>query len=199
MRPSRLTRYSDTATELISVRIWQRTRPTAPVYNQQTKGSNSARQTRETATEGVALVEFIYLVFTGVPGRLTVGDSGLCRCVPCLSTAIISITSLCLLVSVKHCRLCPCLEVSVRQRLPSLPLPWKFRSDKDYRLCPYLKVSVRQRLPSLLLPSTVSTLTLKVSVRQRLPSLPLPRKFWSDKDYRLCPYREHLDVLRVFR
>ena len=40
-------------------------------------------------------MEFICLVFTRTPGGLTVGDSGLCCCVPCLSSAIIS---LCLLV-----------------------------------------------------------------------------------------------------
>ena len=45
--------------------------------------------------EDVPLVEFIYLVFTRTPGGVTVGDSGLCCCVPCLSSAIIS---LCLLI-----------------------------------------------------------------------------------------------------
>ena len=39
-------------------------------------------------------MEFTYLVFTRMPGGVTVGDSGLCCCVPCLSSAIIS---LCLL------------------------------------------------------------------------------------------------------
>ena len=38
----------------------------------------------------VPLVEFIYLVFTRTPGGVVVGDSGLC-CVPCLSSAIISL------------------------------------------------------------------------------------------------------------
>ena len=35
------------------------------------------------------LVEFIYLVFTRMPVGVIVGDSGLCWCVPCLSSAII--------------------------------------------------------------------------------------------------------------
>ena len=46
-------------------------------------------------TKNVPLVEFIYLVFTCTPGGVTVGDSGLCCCVLCLSNAIIS---LCLLI-----------------------------------------------------------------------------------------------------
>ena len=41
--------------------------------------------------EDVPSVEFIYLVFTRTPGGVTVGDSGLCCCVPCLSSAIISL------------------------------------------------------------------------------------------------------------
>ena len=45
--------------------------------------------------ENAPLVEFIYLVFTRTPGGVIVGDSGLCCCVPCLSSAIIS---LCLLI-----------------------------------------------------------------------------------------------------
>ena len=44
---------------------------------------------------GCTFVEFIYRVFTRMPGGVTVGDSDLCCCVPCLSTAIISI---CLLI-----------------------------------------------------------------------------------------------------
>ena len=44
--------------------------------------------------EDVPLVDFIYLVYTRTPGGVTVGDSGLCCCVPCLSSAI----SLCLLI-----------------------------------------------------------------------------------------------------
>ena len=44
--------------------------------------------------ENVPLVEFIYLVFTRTPGGVIVGDSGLCSCVPCLSSAIISLCSL---------------------------------------------------------------------------------------------------------
>ena len=41
--------------------------------------------------EDVPLVGFIYLVFTRMPGRVTVSYSGLCCCVPCLSSAIISL------------------------------------------------------------------------------------------------------------
>ena len=41
-------------------------------------------------SEDVPLVEFTYLVFTRMPGGVTVGDSGLCCCVPCLSNASIS-------------------------------------------------------------------------------------------------------------
>ena len=48
--------------------------------------------------EDVPLVEFIYLEFTCMPGGVTVGDSGLCCCVPCLLSAIIS---LCLAILMK--------------------------------------------------------------------------------------------------
>ena len=41
--------------------------------------------------EDVALMELIYLVFTRTPGGVIVGDSCLCCCVPCLSSAIISL------------------------------------------------------------------------------------------------------------
>ena len=41
--------------------------------------------------EDVPSVEFIYFVFTRTPGGVTVGDSGLRCCVPCLSSAIISL------------------------------------------------------------------------------------------------------------
>ena len=51
--------------------------------------------------EDVPLVGFMYLVFTRMPGGVAVGDSGLCRCVPCLSSAIIS---LCLLILQKGSR-----------------------------------------------------------------------------------------------
>ena len=44
--------------------------------------------------EDVRLVEFMYLIFARMPVGVTVGDSGLCCCVPCLSSAFIS---LCLL------------------------------------------------------------------------------------------------------
>ena len=39
----------------------------------------------------VPFVELTYLVFTRTPGGVTVGDSGLCCCVPCLPSAIISL------------------------------------------------------------------------------------------------------------
>ena len=39
--------------------------------------------------EDVPLVEFMYLVFTRMLGGVTVGDSGLCCCIPCLSKAVI--------------------------------------------------------------------------------------------------------------
>ena len=47
------------------------------------------------------LVEFMYLVFTRTPGGDTVGNSGLCCCVPCLSSTIFS---LCLLILHKRSR-----------------------------------------------------------------------------------------------
>ena len=50
--------------------------------------------------EDVPLEEFIYLAFTRTPGGVTVGDSGLCCYVPCLSSAIIS---LCLMDLRKGC------------------------------------------------------------------------------------------------
>ena len=42
-------------------------------------------------SEDVPLVDFIYPVFTRMPGGVTVNDSGLCCCVPCLLSAIISL------------------------------------------------------------------------------------------------------------
>ena len=33
--------------------------------------------------ENVLFLEFMYLVFTPMPGGVTVGDSSLCYCVPC--------------------------------------------------------------------------------------------------------------------
>ena len=45
--------------------------------------------------EGVPLVEFIYLVFTRMPGGVTVGDSGLCYSVLCLSSAFFSSPFVC--------------------------------------------------------------------------------------------------------
>ena len=43
--------------------------------------------------EVVPFVELTYLVFTRTPGGVAVGDSGLFCCVPCLSSAIISLRS----------------------------------------------------------------------------------------------------------
>ena len=43
--------------------------------------------------EDVPLVEFMYLVFTCMPGGVTVGNSGLCCCVPCLSSTFIPLGS----------------------------------------------------------------------------------------------------------
>ena len=44
--------------------------------------------------EDVPLVEFMYPVFTGMPGGITVGDSGLCCRVPCLLSTISSFSLL---------------------------------------------------------------------------------------------------------
>ena len=41
--------------------------------------------------EDVPLVEFLYLVFTRMPGGVIVGDLGLCCRVPCLPSAFISL------------------------------------------------------------------------------------------------------------
>ena len=41
--------------------------------------------------ENVPLVEFIYLVFTRMPGEVAVGNSGLCCYVPFLSSVIITL------------------------------------------------------------------------------------------------------------
>ena len=53
------------------------------------------RQGKQQRKEDVPSVEIIYPVFTGMPGGVTVGDSGLCCCVPCLLSAI---NSPCLLI-----------------------------------------------------------------------------------------------------
>ena len=37
------------------------------------------------------LVEFIYIAFTCMPGGVTVDDSGLCCCFPCLLSAVNSL------------------------------------------------------------------------------------------------------------
>ena len=49
--------------------------------------------------EDIPSVVFMYLVFTRTPGGVTVGESGLCGGVPCLSSTIIS---LCLLIQFRH-------------------------------------------------------------------------------------------------
>ena len=59
--------------------------------------------------EAVPLVEFIYLVFTRMPVGITVCDSGLCCCVPCLSSTIISH---CLLILHKRSRPHPVSDYS---------------------------------------------------------------------------------------
>ena len=41
--------------------------------------------------EDVTLVEFMYLVFTRMSGGVTVGDSSLCCCVPCLLSSVASL------------------------------------------------------------------------------------------------------------
>ena len=41
--------------------------------------------------QDVPLMEFMYLVFTHMPGGVTIDDSCLCCCVPCLSSTIISL------------------------------------------------------------------------------------------------------------
>ena len=51
--------------------------------------------------EDVPLMEFIDHVCTRTPGGVTVGDSDLCCCVPCLSGVIISLR---LLILHKHSR-----------------------------------------------------------------------------------------------
>ena len=45
--------------------------------------------------EDVPLVEFMYLVFTNIPGGVTEGDPDLCHCVLCLLSSIIPFVSWC--------------------------------------------------------------------------------------------------------
>ena len=52
--------------------------------------------------EDVPFGGVIYLISTRMPGEVTVCDSGLCCCVPCLSSANVS---LCLLILHKRSRL----------------------------------------------------------------------------------------------
>ena len=64
------------------------------VWNQQTKGMNSAHQTMDTTTEtfeDVPLVEFIYHVFTRMLGEVTIGDSVVFCCALCLMRTINSL------------------------------------------------------------------------------------------------------------
>ena len=62
--------------------------------------------------EDIPLMELIYLVFTRTPGGVIVGDSGLCCCVPCLSSALIS---LCVLFSAR----CSNIEIKKNGCTPS--------------------------------------------------------------------------------
>ena len=41
--------------------------------------------------EDLPLVEFMFLVFTRMPGGVTVGNSGLCRCVSCVFDGMLEI------------------------------------------------------------------------------------------------------------
>ena len=68
--------------------------------------------------EDVPLVEFLYLVFTRTLDGVTVGDSGLCCCVPCLSSAI---NSLCLGSPRAHLHLAGMLQFMSDINQPSLP------------------------------------------------------------------------------
>ena len=62
------------------------------INHHKTKGNNSAQQTRDTTTEiWITYSNSIQRAFTRTPGGVTVVDSGLCCCVPCLSSAIISL------------------------------------------------------------------------------------------------------------
>ena len=65
--------------------------------------------------EELPLVEFTYLVFTRMPGEVTVGDSGLCCCAPCLLSVI---NSLCRLIAL-------CVTLSARNS-PYLILHFQF-------------------------------------------------------------------------
>ena len=64
------------------------------------KGASSTKPN----LKDVPLVEFMHIVLTHMPGEITAGESGLCHCVPCLSSAIIS---LCLFILRQHSRCCP--------------------------------------------------------------------------------------------
>ena len=71
--------------------------------------------------EDVPSVEFIYLVFTRTPGGVTVSDSGLCYCVPCLSSTITSLRLLILTASKKvifttQTTLVGCMKVNFTNR-----------------------------------------------------------------------------------
>ena len=52
--------------------------------------------------EDVPLEEFTYTGFTRTPSGVTVGDSGFCCCVPCLSSATISLCLLTVSMIVRH-------------------------------------------------------------------------------------------------
>ena len=72
----------------------------------------------------VLLVELMYVVFTRMLGGVTVGESGICCCVPCLSSATIS---LCLLGFVSFF-LCLSLLLIIKMSLPLCALNKKSSS-----------------------------------------------------------------------
>ena len=70
--------------------------------------------------EDVPLVEVIYLVFTRTPGGVTIGDSGFCCFVPCLSSAIISLR---LLIGSLHGS--GMSHATTASQKPSFRAPWR--------------------------------------------------------------------------
>ena len=67
-----------------------------------------SRKSAPTAIKDVPFVKFAYPEFTGIPGRVTVGSSGLFRCVPCLLNAV---NSLCLLIPIATVHIFCCTVV----------------------------------------------------------------------------------------
>ena len=84
-------------------------------------------------------MEFIYLVFARTPGGVAVGDSGLCCCVPCLSSAIIS---LCAVIvhgrsmphSVSDLSVWPTVEPAATTNSRAARRNWKIRLHSSCRL-----------------------------------------------------------------